>query len=431
MNCPVSRSRSRWLRKLCLMLCAVFGCCADAGPLGLKVRRLGSGCFFGDAGFSSLFSSFLRGLCVLCVLCVNSSCCPAARAQDLDKPLQSIDEEVTAFSFAPDGRLAFSTYRHIKTKLYDLEHDDIWIQDPGGKRRRLLEGQKYTRGNALFSYLVDSLRWSPNGHYLLVQLLVTTVEDPDSGKGTDSYETLLFDDSGREVRIAKGDNFISGAGNAAFLPDNNTIAYLTEAVKSLPLFSMKTTRLSTGSFPSPHEGRTFRDAAWLPGMNFAVAVEQDRSLSGPPRLQYLDVLSDSDKELATLDSFEGGLSVSPNRTKVAYFTDREVLEIRSLSNPNLVARMRIGLGIYRWTADESRIFLKRSIEKKSADVVWYTVPSPSPLARGQEIPVSQPTPVPVLHGLSFREFSLSPDGRFLAVVVPGKRNLLIFPLPSR
>jgi len=395
----------------------MWGPSSGAAPFGVK-----------GAGFSSLFRSSLRTVCLLlCVLCVDPF--PPPRAQDLDKPLQSIDEEVTAFSFAPDGRLAFSTYRHIKTKLYDLEHDDIWIQDAGGKRRRLLEGQKYTRGNTLFSYLVDSLRWSPNGHYLLVQLLITTVEDPDSGRGTDSYQTLLFDDSGREVKINKGDNFIPGAANAAFLPDNNTVAYLSEAVKTLPLFSMKATRLTTGSFPSPHEGRTFRDVAWLPGMNFAVAVEQDRSLSGPPRLQYLDVLSDSDKELATLDGFEGGLSVSPDRSKVAYFIDREVLEIRGLSNPNLVARMRIGLGIYRWTADGSRIFLKRSIEKKSADVVWYPVPPLAPVVRDKEIPVSQPTPVSVFHGISFREFSLSPDGRFLAVVVPGKRNLLIFPLP--
>src|SRR5207302_6084541 len=79
----------------------------------------------------------------LCALCVNSffffsSACPA---QNLDKPLQSIDEDITAFAYAPDGRIAYSVYRRVKTKVYDaLEHDDIWIQDAGGKRRRLLEG---------------------------------------------------------------------------------------------------------------------------------------------------------------------------------------------------------------------------------------------------------------------------------------------------
>jgi len=36
---------------------------------------------------------------------------------------------------------------------------------------------------------------------------------------------------------------------------------------------------------------------------------------------------------------------------------------------------------------------------------------------------------PVLHGLSFRDFELSPDGHFLAVIQPGKRNLLVYPAP--
>ena len=383
MTCSFSRSRFRWLRKLCSLFCAIIGCCSVP-----------------------------------------------ARAQNLDKPLSSIDEEITAFSLAPDGGIAFSVYHNFKTKKYDLEHDDIWIQDARGKRRRILEGQKYTRGNQLLSYLTDSIRWSPNGHYLLVQLLTTTVED-ESGNATNSVETLLFDDSGHEVRINKGDNFLLGAANAAFLPDNNTIAYLVNAVSTLPLYSIKTTRLSSGSFPSPYEGRTFRDVAWLPEMNFAVAVEQDHSMSGPPRLQYLDVLSDSDKELATLDGYEGGLIVSPDRTKAAYFIDREALEIRSLSHPNQLARVRVGLGIPRWTPDGSRIFLKRALEKKSGDIVWFPVPPLAAVAPNKEIPVLQPTPVSVLHGLTFREFTISADGRSLAVVVPGKRNLLVFPLPPR
>jgi len=382
MTCSFSRTRFHWFRRFCSLVCALVGCCSV----------------------------------------------PSASAQNLDKPLSSIDEEITAFSFGPEGGIAFSVYHNFKTKKYDLEHDDIWIQDARGKRRRLLEGQKYTRGTQLLSYLTDSIRWSPNGHYLLVQLLTTTVED-ESGNATNSVQTLLFDDSGHEARINKGDNFLLAAANATFLPDNNTIAYLSQAVPTLPLFSMKTTRLSSGSFPSPYEGRTFRDVAWLAGMNFAVAVEQDHSMSGPPRLQYLDVLNDSDKELATLDGYEGGLIVSSDRTKAAYFIDREVLEIRNLSHPNQLARVRVGLGIPRWTPDGSRVFLKRALEKKSGDIVWFPVPPLVAVDPKKEIPVSQPTPVPVLHGLTFREFSISDDGRSLAVVVPGKRNLLVFPLP--
>src|SRR5208282_4025626 len=50
---------------------------------------------------------------------------PARPRQDLDKPLQNIDEEVTSFGFTPNGGIAYSVRRHIKTKKYDLQHDDI------------------------------------------------------------------------------------------------------------------------------------------------------------------------------------------------------------------------------------------------------------------------------------------------------------------
>src|SRR5919108_509370 len=151
MTCSFFRSRFRWLRKFCSLLCAVFGCCAGSCAPPLQFKR-------GD------FSSLLCALCVFCVLCVSSSICPSAHAQNLDKPSSSIDEEITAFSFAPDGGIAFSVYHNFKTKKY---------------------------------------------------------------------------------------------------------------------------RPSSGSFPSPYEGPTFRDVAWLPGMNFAVPAEQAPSMRGPPRLQYL------------------------------------------------------------------------------------------------------------------------------------------------
>jgi dipeptidyl aminopeptidase/acylaminoacyl peptidase len=383
MTCTCSRSRFRWLRRLCSLVCALVGCCS----------------------------------------------LPSARSQNLDKPLQSIDEEITAFAYAPDGRLVYSVYRKVKTKLYDaLEHDDIWLQDAGGKRRRLLEGQKYTRGAQSFSYLIDSFRWSPNGHFILAQLLTTTVLD-DAGKTEDSFQTLLFDDSGKEIHINKGDSVILDAVDGFFLPDNVTINFLSESVKPRLLFSLKSTRIDIGPLQSPHDGRTFRGVSPLPGTVSIVAVEQDRSMNGPNRLQRLDLFTDNDKELATLDGYEGGLSVSPSGKKVAYFIDKEILEIRDLTSPNRVARLRIGLGVFRWSPDESRILLKRSLEKKSGDLVWIDLPPLAPIPANHEIPISQPTPISILHGLSFRDFAISPDGRSLAVVITGKRNLLVFPLP--
>jgi dipeptidyl aminopeptidase/acylaminoacyl peptidase len=377
-----------------------------------------------NPGWSLAFSLLMCALMTLCLL-------PAAQAQNLDKPLQSIDEEITAFAYAPDGRIVYSVYRKVKTKVYDaLEHDDIWLQEANGKRRRLLEGQKYARGTQPFSYLIDSFRWSPNGHFILAQLLTTTVVD-DSGKTEDSFQTLLLDDSGREIRVAKGDSVIPDAANASWLPDNATIAYLSESLKPRLLFSLKFTRPAIGPRPSFYEGRTFRDIAWLPGANSAIAVEQDRALTGPSRLQRLDLLSDADTELATLDGYEGGLSASPSGKKVAYFIDKEILEIRDLTSLDRVARLRIGLGVFRWSPDESRILLKRSIEKKSGDLVWIDLPPLAAASSAHEVPISQPQPISILHGLSFRDFAISPDGRSLAVVITGKRNLLVLPLPAR
>jgi hypothetical protein len=382
MTCPCSVSRFRWLRRLCSLVCALVGCCS----------------------------------------------LPPAKAQNLDKPLQSIDEDITAFAYAPDGRIVYSVYRKLKTKAYDLEHDDIWLQESNGKRRRLLEGQKYTRGTQPFSYLIDSFRWSPNGRFILAQLLTTTVVD-ESGKTEDSFQTLLLDDSGHEIRINKRDNVILDAANAAWLPDNATIAYLSEFLKPHVLFSLKSTRIDIGPVKSPHDGRTFRDISPIPGTVSIVAVEQDRNLTGPNRLQRLDLFTDNDKELATLDSYEGELSVSPSGKKVAYFLDKEILELRDLTSPTRAARIRIGLGVFQWSSDESRILLKRALEKKSGDLVWIDLPPLTPIPANQEIPITQPTPIPILHSLTFRDFAITPDGRSIAVVIPGKRSLLVFPLP--
>jgi hypothetical protein len=140
-------------------------------------------------------------------------------------------------------------------------------------------------------------------------------------------------------------------------------------------------------------------------------------------------VTDADTELATLDGYEGGITVSPRGKEVAYFLDKEVLEIRDLNSPTHVARARVGLGVFNWSSDESRILLKRSVEKKSGNLVWIDLPPLASVRAGDEIPIAQPTPIPVLHGLTFRDFAISPDGRLLAVIIPGKRNLLVFPLP--
>jgi hypothetical protein len=354
---------------------------------------------------------------------------PRARAQDIDKPLQNIDEEITAFSFSPDGKIVYGVRRNFKTKKYDLQHDDIWLMESGGKRRRLLEGAKFTRGDELFSYATDGFHWSPNGRLILAQLFTTSVID-EAGRTADSFTTLVLDDSGHEIKIDKGESLIRDCFNATWLLDNSTILCMNEAVKPRMLFSFRYTNITTGPAGPAFEGRTFIDSVRIPRTNAAVAVERDRTLSGPPRLQRLELLAQDDKEIATLDGYEGGLSISPSGQKIGYFIDREILEVRDLTAPDHVARLRVGLGAFQWSPDETRILLKRAVERKSGDLVWVPVPALAAQRAGQQIPVSQPTPLPILHGISFREFAISPDGRFLAVVATGKRNLLLFPLPN-
>ncbi len=378
-------------------------------------------------------SRWLAGFCALAFVFV-ACCLPSdARAQtlDLEKPLLNIDEDISAFAYAPDGRIVYSVRRQFHTKQYDLERDDIWIQDTNGKRRRLLQGEKFLRGNAPFTYTIDSFRWSPNGRLILAQLFTTTVDD--TGKPQDSTMTMALEDSGKELHLGGKDNVIPDSISASWLLDNSTIVFLTEAIKPRVLYSFRYINTAGGPAGNVFEGRTFLDAAPVAHSNLAIAVERDRSLTGPPRLQRLELLAQDDHELATLDGYVGGLSVSPSGKKAAYYIDREVLEVRDLTDPTRIARLRIGLGIFQWALEENRILLKRSVEKKSGDLVWIDIPVlvAHPASEKDAPPVVQSTPVSILHGLTFRDFAISPDGRFLAVIAPGKRNLLAFPLPPR
>lgn len=384
MICPCSVSRYRWVQKLCSLVCVVLGCCS----------------------------------------------LPDGRAQsvDIEKPLLNIDEDISAFAVAPDGRIVYSVRRNFHTKQYDLERDDIWLQENGGKRKRLLQGEKFLRGAAPFSYVIDSFRWSPNGKLILAQLFTTSVVD-ERGATQDSTMTLAIEDSGKEIRLSANDNALKDASNASFLQDNATIIYFTEVVKPKVLFSFKYINIAAGPSGNVFEGRTFLDAVPIPRSNVAIGVERDRNLDGPPRLQRLELLAQDDRELATLDGYEGGIAVSPRASKVAYFIDKEVLEIRDLADTTKVARLRVGLGTLQWSPDETRILLKRAPEKKSGDLVWIDMP---PLvahtAKDSASPVTQPALAPIAHGLTFRDIAITPDGK-LAVIAPGKRNLLVFPLP--
>jgi len=395
-------------------------------------------------------------------LCVIFFCLllPSSPAQSLDKPSQTIDEDITAFGFAPDGRIAYSVRRLYHNRKYDMQRDDIWVQDTGGHRKRIFTGERFTlpappavaseddditdeRGKKVkkhkedkplappFTYIVEGFRFSPNGRLVLVQLLTSTIM-AESDHQQDERMTLVLDESGREIKLSGDNAVIHDAADPVWLNDNATIVYLNEAVKPNLLFSYRYANVRSGPAGPAFEGRTFVASEPIPNSNSAIAIERDKNMSGPPRLQRLELLAQDDQELATLDGYETGLSVSPSGKNVAYFIDKEVLEVRDLENPNRLARVRIGLGAVQWSTDETYLLIKRSPEHKSGELVWIPLPPlhSIPGMHKDLIPVVQPEPISILHGLTFRDFAISPDGRMLAVVPPGKRNLLIFPLPS-
>ncbi len=254
--------------------------------------------------------------------------------------------------------------------------------------------------------------------------MFTTTVDVEDGHTEDARALLFLDDGGRELRPAGG-SLVLEAQQPLWLRDNQSVVFLKEEL-ARSLYSMQYMNIFSGPAGKVFEGRTFMAAARISGSNSAIAVERDRNMDGPPRLQKLELLAQDDKELATLDGFAGGLTVSPTGTKVAYYLDNEVLEIRDLLDPRKVGRLRTGLGVMQWSPTEDAFYLKRTVEKKSADLVRFQIPELKVYANRAPIPVSEPTPDFLLHGLTVREYGVSQDGRFFGVVLPGKRNLQVF-----
>src|SRR5262249_49779399 len=100
-----------------------------------------------------------------------------------------------------------------------------------------------------------------------------------------------------------------------------------------------------------------------------------------------------------------------------------------LSDSVRVARLRVGLGVAQWSPDEAHILIKRAVERKSGELVVVAVPTLVAPPKGQEAPVHEPEMRPLLHGLAIRDFAVSPDGRFMGIAPPGKRNLQVYAFP--
>jgi len=389
-------------------------------------------------------SSLIRPMPLLCLAAISTFATTLpSRAQE--KLAFRIDDEVTRFAFSGDGRIAYSTRHVFSQNKIQLQRDDLWIAERDGKKKRILQGDKFVRGTGPFSYLVRGLRWSPDGKKLAVELATSEMIN-DAGDTREGVATLLVDDNGSEIPVAGGDSVIAGASNAAWLGDNATLVYLTAAAPQArptmsekaqapnrqALFSMNLVRPATAPATAIFPLVKFVAIAWSLAKNSVLVVEPNTvSLPDAPpyALLSLDPAKQDAKVLDLLNGYAGGLSVSPSGTKAAYWVGNEQLEVREIASSNRAARLHVLLGTLAWSGSEKRLLVKQGAAGKSGSLVWLTLPQLSAIAAGATPPTQDVVLPSILHDLEFRQFDISPDGNLLGVVEPGRRNLFVYSLP--
>ncbi len=325
--------------------------------------------------------------------------------------LLTVDEDCSAIAWSPDGsRVAYAVKRVIHWRDWEKQRDNIWFVDLQGKRKRIVDGQKMVPDYAEFSYSFRSVAWSPDGRALLAEMLTSD----------DKNLTMLVTDEGKDVRIGeKGDNIVQGF-SAAWLGDNQTVTFLIEAVKPRLLYKIAGVRIRGGRGLDFFPTKSFAAVAWDETRSQAVAVQREKDFQGAPKLVLLRLDKESSQELADLaDGFLGSLHISPSGKLVGYFVDQVTFEIRDLTAPQTARRVKIPFGRYDWAPDEQRILLQLPEgppRRAGGRLVWVD------LRDGKT--------TPLLHSVVVRDFTLSPDGRHLAITHNREvRSLAVYSLP--
>jgi hypothetical protein len=353
----------------------------------------------------------------------------AARAQ---APAQirakiTVADDCTAFAWAPNGRIAYSTKHVLETKKLDIERDDIWILEKDGGRHKIFSGDKFNREGGAFSYTITGLRWSPDSSRIAAELHVSQI--PTSrGDEQDSQVLLLLDYDGHELPIQGGNAMLGRAADGAWLADAGTLAYTSGAGRGNPLFSLHLLKAHMPRGNDLFTGHTFASVAWDATNNSAVAVERTNAFDSPARITLLDLLHEDGRALTTLESYSGGLAISAAADKIAYFLNSDTLEIRDVTSPDRTARIRCDYGEISWSPDGTKLLIKQGQERRDGDLEWITVP---PLTEGTDgAAENNSDPKSFLTGVLFRQAAISPDGKFVGAIETGKRNLLIYDAPQ-
>jgi hypothetical protein len=358
----------------------------------------------------------------------------AVRAQDAPKLV--IDDDCETFDISANNSIVYAVSRVKRVKKLLIPRDDISIVTGPGKTRKIVEADKFMPIPPPTGYMVSALAWSPDGQHIAADL---TLEQPPPGyeeqlardkkkekeneRERDAREeaslasvgggkvVALFDGEGREIKVAGSKTrFIENAANGTWLADGSSVVYLTAGGP----YAITRVRPSDGQTTSLFEGHTFDAVIWDARHNRAFAVGSNLSLRGQLTLVQLDLIHEGVTEIAKLDNYKGALSLSPSGTKIGFFEDGDTIEVIDIANPSKRLRERAGFGRFEWSRDERRVLLKRGPEDRSNDLVW--------------VGLYDDSFVPALHGLGFRAFHIAPDEESVAVTVPGKRVLKVYPL---
>jgi hypothetical protein len=378
-------------------------------------------------GQSSLRSSLLPLLlAALAAGAILSLGVLPARAQD--NPKLVIDDDCQAFDIASNNWIVFAVPKLKRIKKLIIERDEIDVSTGPNKGKRLVDVDKFMPADPPSGYVVNTLAWAPDAKHIAASI---TMQEPppdyhphvkkkgeeDRSDDSDVFSVggkkavALFDADGNEIKVAGSkDRFIQDATNATWLADGQTVVYLSLA----PPYTITSVRPSDGQTRQLFEGHTFDTVIWDAARSRAFAVSSNLSLRGRLTILALDLLRESVTELATIDNYNGSLAVSKSGKKIGFFEDGDTIEVIDVDNPSKRIKVNAGLGRFEWGNDDDRVLLKRGPLDESNELVW--------------VGVNDDSFTPVLHDLGFHDFHIAPDGRSLAVTVPGKRVLKVYPL---
>jgi len=365
-------------------------------------------------------------LSMLAAIAILSLGAGSARAQG--NPKMVIDDDCQAFDISANNEIVFAVPKLKRIKKLIIERDEIDVATGHGGGKRLVDVDKFMPEQPPGGYVVNTLAWAPDGRHIAASI---TLEEPppdyhphvkkkgeeDRSDDSDVFSVggrkaiALFDGDGNEVKVAGSkDRFIQDATNATWLADGQTVVYLSLA----PPYTITRLRPVDGQSTQLFEGHTFDNVIWDAARNRAFAVTQNLSLRGRLTLLELDLLHESVTEIATLDNYTGSLSLSKSGKKIGFFEDGDTIEVIDIANPSKQVKVNAGLGRFEWGDDDRRVLLKRGPPDQSNGLVW--------------VGLYDDSFTPVLHDLEFHDFQIAPDGGSLAVTVPGKRVLKLYPL---